>query len=141
MLEIILEIHKFCCYFLTGLIWVIQLVHYPSFNFAQKDNFSTFMNFHQMRISLIVVPIMILELLLAVFLVYIKSSSLSWINLILLLGIWLSTFILSVPKHANLTGGFSQEMVHSLVNTNWPRTILWSLRSILLIFNSTSHTL
>lgn len=133
MHDIILESHKFCCYFLTGLIWTIQLVHYPSFCFAQEKTFTAFMNFHQMRISIIVIPVMLIELGLATLLVYLKSNTWCWVNLSLLLVTWLATFVLSVPRHAKLEREFSPEIIHSLVTTNWPRTLLWSLRSLLLL--------
>ena len=139
MLDIVFEMHKFCCYFLTGLIWVIQLVHYPSFSFAEEKNFSSFMNFHQARISLIVIPVMILELGLAALLVYFKAHTWSWLNLFLVLGIWLSTFTLSVPLHAKLDNHFSLKVINSLVKTNWPRTLLWTLRSVILFLITTGY--
>lgn len=36
--------------FLCGLIWVIQLVHYPSFHFVEDSRFIDFQAFHTQRI-------------------------------------------------------------------------------------------
>lgn len=136
MLEYCVEIHRFCCFFLTGLIWTIQLVHYPSFKYADQDNFTDYMTFHQMRISIIVIPIMLLELTLGTILLFLIPQGWTWINFVLLIGIWLSTFFLSVPKHNQLSQSFSPSTISQLVITNWPRTVLWTLRSGLIIYIS-----
>ena len=47
---------------MVGLIWTIQLVHYPTFHFIDKNLYSSFQKFHMNSISLIVVPVMVLEL-------------------------------------------------------------------------------
>ncbi|MGE4133797.1 MAG: hypothetical protein AB7F86_19320 [Bdellovibrionales bacterium] len=119
----------FSCFFLTGLIWVIQLVHYPSFLFVREERFQTFGRFHSWRISCIVMPLMIVELLSAIALVW-SSPEVFWIvNLILVMSVWTFTFVLSVPRHQRLAQGFSLIEIESLILTNWPRTIVWSLRS------------
>jgi hypothetical protein len=48
--------------------------------------------------------------------------------------IWSSTLFLSIPYHNILSAGFSSEAAQKLVLTNWPRTVLWSVRSGLLAF-------
>ncbi|MEO1655819.1 MAG: hypothetical protein AAFU64_19920, partial [Bacteroidota bacterium] len=53
------------CGYLTGLIWVIQVLHYPSFAKFDPVHFSDFHPFHTQRISLIVALPMVVELLLA----------------------------------------------------------------------------
>jgi hypothetical protein len=52
-------------------------------------------------------------------------------NLALVLATWLSTVVLSVPLHNGLSEVRDSALIARLVATNWPRTILWSLRSIL----------
>jgi hypothetical protein len=59
------------------------------------------------------------------------SRSMLIMNFIGVILIWLSTFVLSVPCHSRLNLGFCQKTVFKLVATNWPRTIIWSLRSFL----------
>ena len=63
---------------LVGLIWTIQLVHYPLFE------------------------------LVAI--------------------IWVSTALIQVPCHNRLVDGFHQPSHRRLVDSNWIRTIAWSLR-------------
>ena len=80
---------------MTGLIWTIQLVHYPTFDHVADDHFADFAKFHASRISLIVLPAMIVELFTAFMML--KLYSWSQLNIISILIIWASTFFLSVP--------------------------------------------
>ena len=78
-------------WFLAGLIWMVQLVHYPSFRFYSSPT-QTAHQFHQQRISLIVVPMMLIELTTAVALPirdWPAFQSLHLANLGLLAVIWL----------------------------------------------------
>ena len=112
------------------LIWVVQLVHYPSFQYIDKDKFAAFHQHHTKRISIIVLPLMVLELGLAGVLSI--SSNFHWhyvVPLILVLLIWASTFLLQVPEHNKLAIRKNSEVVNRLVQTNWLRTILWTLKA------------
>ena len=62
-----------------------------------------------------------------------RTNSLLWGGGICLIFIWLVTFFISVPQHNILSHGYNQIALDTLIRTNWIRTILWSLRLILLI--------
>lgn len=47
---------------LIGLIWTIQLVHYPLFSVVGDESFTEYAKGHASRITLIVAPLMLLEL-------------------------------------------------------------------------------
>lgn len=116
---------------LVGLIWVIQLVHYPSFEFIATDNFLAFHQHHTRSITMIVMPLMLGELGLAVYLAQQQKWGLIWlVPLILVLGIWLSTFLIQVPIHNQLGVGKDSHLIKRLVQTNWVRTILWTIKAI-----------
>lgn len=119
-------------WFLVGLIWVIQLVHYPSFAYVNVGDFSEFHSFHSSRISILVVPLMISELVLSFYLLQQNFSIFRTIILVLVILIWCSTFFLSVPIHNQLAIGKDDNLIRSLVITNWFRTILWTLKGILI---------
>jgi len=132
----IILLHAVSCFFLTGLIWTIQLLHYPSFKWIQKENFSAFTQFHSLRVSIVVIPFMITELITGGILLMmpaplLTSRSVLMLNLAGVFVIWLSTFLLSVPCHSKLGKGFSGKAISRLVVTNWPRTVIWTLRSVL----------
>lgn len=121
--------------FLCGLIWLVQLVHYPSFHFVDKSRFEDFHLFHSQRISIIVIPVMIIELITSGILWWhYPSLSLYSVGFYLVILIWISTAIFSVPNHNKLLDGKSTDIIDSLVNTNWVRTILWTLKAVLAVY-------
>ena len=121
-------------FFLTGVIWTIQIVHYPSFHYIDKLSFVNFHQFHERRISIIVMPLMILELISSVALYFNDMSNHTFLlNLIVVGLIWCSTFFIQVPIHNILSQKKDIMMIEKLVNTNWIRTFLWSMRMLLII--------
>ena len=122
------------CIFLCGLIWIIQLVHYPAFKYVDSSNFVKFEKFHTQQISLIVIPVMLLELVTAVQLVFINGSLIMKLNLLLALAIWTVTFIYSAPCHVKLSKGKNEKIIDLLIKTNWLRTFLWSFKALLLTY-------
>jgi hypothetical protein len=119
---------------LTGLIWIVQIVHYPSFRFIDSIRFKDFHKFHSFRISLIVVTLMLSELGLGIFWIFEERNFFSYTNFAFLIIIWIGTFLLSVPIHSQLSFTFDLDLIDRLVNTNWLRTIAWSLKLSLLGF-------
>ncbi len=129
-LETIFLINTFCTFFMTGLIWFVQLVHYPSFHFVNEENFAKFHKHHTVRTGIIVMPVMSVELVTSGVLAWMEGwTTLNAFGFYLVILIWLSTFFLSVPKHNALKHGKVDSLIDGLVNTNWFRTILWSIKS------------
>ena len=50
-----LILHLIATSVMVGVIWVIQLVHYPSFHFVELKQYTTFQRFHMARISYVVI--------------------------------------------------------------------------------------
>lgn len=123
---------------LVTLIWIIQLVHYPSFSYYDATTFNEAMGFHQQRISFIVMPLMLTEAALAGFLLSQDRGVLNGLGLALIAGIWLSTFLLQVPLHQQLLAGKDLAAIERLVTTNWIRTGLWSLKGLLCLWKVSS---
>ena len=120
---------------MTGLIWTIQLVHYPFFHRLEKEKFNLHMDEHRKKISFIVLPVMLIELVTSVGLVLMESSfrGALVIGLLMLIFIWFSTALLQVPSHNKLASGYSKKEADKLVKFNWIRTILWTGRLILML--------
>ena len=133
-IQILSNVHFLSTSIMVGIIWVIQLLHYPTFHFIRESDYEEFQHFHMQRISFIVVPVMIIELLSGFMLVYYFRSNLLIFCLIILLVIWLITFVFFTKLHQSLLGGYNKIFVDKLVQINWSRTILWSLRLIILIY-------
>lgn len=122
--------------FMTGLIWFVQIVHYPLYNEVGPDHFTRYEEQHNRLTTWVVGPVMLIELATALALIRwspADSGSLSWIAAGLLAVIWLSTAFLQVPAHNSLTRAFSDEAWQTLVRTNWIRTIAWTTRSAILL--------
>lgn len=135
---VILLAHGASTLMLVGLIWTVQRVHYPTFHHVAPAGFDAFAVFHQRRISLVVVPLMLVELATAVLLLVYRPAPLpSWwamTGLALLALIWASTFAIQVPLHGRLARGHDERAIERLVKTNWLRTVLWTLRGMLVVW-------
>lgn len=131
MTEFIFLISLSSSLFLTGLIWMVQFVHYPFFRFAAGEHFTDAMNFHRFQISFIVVPAMLAELFSTAWLAFYAGqfAELHIAALAAVILIWLITFFVMVPVHSKLSNGFDSRKISVLVRTNWARTGLWTLKS------------
>ena len=120
---------------MTGLIWFVQLVHYPLMARVGSANYAAYQQLHQRYTTLAVGPAMLIELVTAIWLAIFRPADvtawLAWLGLSLVVLIWLSTAILQVPCHRRLEAGFEPNTHRKLVQTNWLRTVLWSARGVI----------
>ena len=121
---------------MTGVIWVIQIVHYPSFHFIEKELYTAFQKFHMNKISIIVIPIMLAELITGMMLFLDRGSKSPFliISFVILVLIWLITGVFFSKAHNELMTGYQELVVNQLVVMNWIRTLLWTLRLLLLTY-------
>lgn len=122
----------FSCWFMTGVIWLVQVLIYPNYKFVGQKEFENFHEFHMNRITWIVAPMMGIELFSAIWLLWNHPDSIYWINSISIALIWCLTAFVNVPTHRVLT--FEIKKTKRLVAGNWPRTILWTIRSSFWLF-------
>ncbi len=131
----VLAAHTVATIFMVGVIWFVQIVHYPLFGSVGEETFRTYAGLHAKWTSWVVGPAMLAEMGTALWLLRLRPAGvpagLLWAGLLLLVVVWLSTWLVQVPQHAILAGGFNQEAYHRLVRTNWIRTAAWSLRGVL----------
>jgi len=132
---LLLLIHFAATASMTGLIWFVQIVHYPLFAAVGADRFADYASTHQRRTGYVVGPLMLMEMVTAVALllapVTADARPLAAIGLAMLVIIWLSTALLQVPAHRALERGYDPAAHRRLVLTNWLRTTLWSARTVL----------
>ncbi|MBI1372212.1 MAG: hypothetical protein GC159_05550 [Phycisphaera sp.] len=117
---------------MAGLIWWVQLVHYPLFANVGRDAFGAYHARHMHRATWAVGPGMLVELVTAFTLLAMATAPavqlLTITGAILVVVIWLSTWLVQVPLHDALTVSGDAAMVASLVRGNWVRTIAWTAR-------------
>ena len=120
------------CAFLTGLIWLVQRVHYPLLAAVGDKEFVSYEREHVRRIAPVVAPMMLMESVAAGCLVVLAPPGilafLSVAGLLVLGLVWGSTWMLQVPAHRILEHGRNPDVIAQLVRTNWIRTVGWSMR-------------
>lgn len=134
----LLLVHAAATVFMFGVILTVQLVHYPLFSIVGDLRFVSYHSEHMHRIGQVVVLPMVVELASAAALTIWKPAGvpgwLLWIGLALVVLIWLSTWLIQVPRHNDLTKGFDSVAHARLVRSNWIRTVPWGLRSGIALF-------
>ena len=124
-------------WYMVGLIWLIQLVHYPLFNYVGIEEFTVFHENHKILITPVVGIVMFVELVTSVILLFQHPcGTRNWLSIfgIILLGIiWFSTIYFQIPFHNTLSTKFNENTLIMLINTNWIRTICWSTRGIIVL--------
>ncbi|MCC9602953.1 hypothetical protein LOC67_20580 [Stieleria sp. JC731] len=134
--SLILLLNLLATWYMVGLIWMVQLVHYKLFNQVGSDQFIQYEQAHCRGMSPIVIPPMLVELVTACLLVYFTPTGIPrWVlavGLAAVFGIWLSTFLIQVPCHERLSSQYSEGDYNRLVSSNWIRTVLWTFRGLLM---------
>ena len=122
--------HLVSSWALFGLIWTVQLSHYPTFRYIGEADFPAFHQHHTSSIVIIVLSLMLLELGIVGWQAYQSGWNWMWvIPLCIVLGIWASTFFVQIPLHGKLEMGKDLQVIEQLVKTNWVRTVLWSVKA------------
>ena len=130
-------VHTFATLAMTGVIWFVQLVHYPLFEKVGSAHFVAYERAHMHRTGILVMPLMLGELITGILLCFSGVQGtfqyLLWIGLGLIGINWLITFLLFVPMHRSLSQQFSLPICRRLVYLNWLRTATWSFRSVIVL--------
>lgn len=134
---IILVVHAAATLFMAGLIWFVQVVHYPLFAGVGAEVFAAYASDHARLTTIVVAPPMLLEMVTGLLLLRWRPMEVSLVavglGLLVLVLLWASTWVLQVPQHRILSLGFDGEAHAQLVASNWIRTAFWSFRSLLVL--------
>ena len=122
---------------MVGVIWFVQVVHYPLMARVSASEFAAYEHEHQNRTTFVVAPTMLIEVVAAALLLVVVPPGvgrmLPAVGIALLVVIWLSTFLVQVPLHTRLAGGFDAGVHRKLVWSNWLRTVAWTGRGVLVL--------
>lgn len=131
----LLLVHLAATGLMTGLIWFVQVVHYPLFAAVPAEGFGAFERAHVARTGRLVGPIMLAEAASVAGIMLLAPAGvprwMAWAGLAMLAVVWISTFAVQVPLHQRLESGQDPDVIRRLVATNWVRTLVWSLRGAL----------
>jgi hypothetical protein len=129
----LLVLHVAITWALLGLIWTIQVLHYPLFEKVGRDEFTAYHEQHMARITWVVGPLMLAEVASAGWLFFCgERSVLFLVSLAALVLVWASTAVSQIPLHRKLAQGFCPATLDHLVRANWWRTIAWTVRGLCL---------
>ena len=131
------QLQLFATGLMAGLICFVQIVHYPLFQNIPESSWKKFHQQHMRLTSYVVMPIMLVELITAVLLLFYRPSFLSqkeslFLFLLLIL-IWLATFFIQVPLHQAIAQKRDSIKIQRLVQTNWIRSLLWVSRFLIIL--------
>ena len=121
---------------MCGIIWFVQVIHYPLFAMVPPADSASHARENLRRTRPVVLVPMILEAVSAAWIAFFAPPGISRLaavaGLALLAAIWISTAFVQMPLHGRLARGEGGlETVDRLVATNRVRTLLWTLRALL----------
>lgn len=113
---------------LVILIFMVQLIIYPSFKFYEKHALVKWHAKYTSKIFYIVFPLMMAQLILSIVMILLVQSLYTIASLSSIVLLFLMTFLIFVPLHNAISKGKATTyLLRQLVRKNWLRTILWVL--------------
>ena len=124
--------------YMTGMIWSMQVFEYPLFALVGMNEFPSYHAAHNRSLPFFVILPSVLAFGSAVVLFWIRPAGIAlWeVSLVVALdlAVLVSTAVWQAPLHARLDReGFSVKIISILVQSNWIRTILWTINALLLL--------
>lgn len=114
------------------LIWMVQLIVYPSFAFYNNTQLLTWHKTYTKAIAFIVIPLMLGQLGIAIYQVFLAQNVYTLVSIVLVVFLWGITLLKFAPMHQQISEGNTQiQLLKTLVQTNWIRTIIWTLLFVL----------
>ena len=133
--DLVLLINLLSTWTMVGVIWFVQVVHYPLLSVVPVQSAASVAVEHQRRTGWVVGAPMTLEGVTTLALLVLVPEGVAWfvpwlagIPLAVALG---ATIFLSVPRHERMAREPDAQVGKELVSTNWVRTIAWTLRGLI----------
>lgn len=128
-------IHLTVTYILLGIAIVTQFISYPLFEHVAESDFSDYHQVYLIRTVIIVTPLMLAEALTGLHLVIkigdYRLHRLLRSGLILILTIWIVSFLFDLPNQFSLQHNFNSSAITNIIIFNWFRIILWAIRGVI----------
>jgi hypothetical protein len=136
--NIALILNLLATWMMVGVIWFVQIVHYPLLAVVSIESASSVAVQHQQRTAWVVmIPMTVEGFSTLALLKWVPEGVawwLPWVNALFLAVALGCTVFLSVPRHERMASNPTPSLGRELVLTNWPRTIAWTARGIILAY-------
>jgi uncharacterized membrane protein YphA (DoxX/SURF4 family) len=130
--------HLVVTYVMAGIMWFVQLAYYPNLAVVGRESFVSYQREHVRRISAPAWTMLSLELISGILLAILGFRELPaavlLANVAMIGAVWWSTWFVQVPLHHRLEQGWDADLHQRLVATNWFRTRLYTIRSLVLLY-------
>jgi hypothetical protein len=131
--SLVLLLNAAAALYMTGVIWFVQVVHYPLFDGIASADWPAYHARHTQRTGYVVAPVMVVELATAALLVLDRPddvpAALAATGLALAIAAWILTLGVATPDHGRLARGWDTRIARRLVTVGWARTAAWSAHS------------
>jgi hypothetical protein len=135
--EAILLICLFFSLYSVGMIWFLQLNHYPLYANVGRDVFKEYISIHNQRLLFPVILPSLLAFASSIALALRHPAEIPdwsvWLVIALNAVTAVSTALVQGPAHSVLArDGYSAPIVRKVLSTNWLRTAAWTANGALL---------
>ncbi|MEX0621105.1 MAG: hypothetical protein WD181_05935 [Solirubrobacterales bacterium] len=124
-------------FFMIGLTWFVQVVHYPLFPMVGSDRFPGYHERHSALTTWVVLPPMVVELGSSILLAVSPpsgASGLALLGALLAVSIWVLTALAAAPAHGRIgRAGLDETSLRSLLAISWVRTVAWSAHGLVVV--------
>jgi hypothetical protein len=135
--ELLVLVHLASTLFMVGMIWTVQIVHYPLMPLVGTERFVDYELAHAPRMAAVVMLPWTLQGLTVAGLIVATpegvATALVWGAAIAAAIPVLVTVVASVPAHGRLAQGFDGRVHRRLVMTNWIRTAAWTAHGFIAV--------
>jgi hypothetical protein len=112
---------------LLVLIWLVQLVIYPSFLFYERRNLKRWHEKYTQQITYVVLPLMVGQLIIITIHLFNNFSTFTLVSFLVVISLWAMTFFIFIPLHRKISmDEINPSVLYQLIRLNWIRTLLWS---------------
>ena len=113
---------------LLVLIWMIQLIVYPSFLFYTAKELIAWHKMYTKAIALIVIPLMLGQLGIIIYQVFLLQNTYTLTSIVLVVFLWGITLLKFAPMHQQISEGNTHvQLLKKLVQINWIRALIWTI--------------
>lgn len=138
LVDLIFLVHVAATLMLTGIVWFIQVDHYPLLRYIDRPSFIRYEAAHTRLAMSLGVGLLVVESVTGGLLLWRRPAGVTigqaLSGLVLLGMVWGSTLCLQIPQHRILAGGFDETAYRKLVMSNWVRTLSYTARMCVILW-------